>query len=411
VFDGFTVSDGNDIYVNGNSGIETFGNTVIQNCVSFNNEGLGIFNSKGVVTNCYIHSNSWSGIYNYGTVSDCTVENNSIYGEFGEYYGGGIANRKNGNIINCKVIGNQVIAWQPNIKNSSSSFNDAEGGGISNWDNGIVDRCLVMNNTAFSYNVATSGSSQGYVSAYARGGGIFSTVYAVVSNCCVFNNKAVATKSTSSLGAEAIATGGVYGGNNYNLTIANNTGVAGFYYENGSEINFSSGPKTANCITDATNIGQNFVRPTSFIGIATSGAQLTELLKADWHLKAGSQYINAGTLTDLPDWFTGGTDLAGKPRTHNGKISIGAYEYDASYTGINELQLSNMTVFPNPATDQITISGLQSGEMLYIYDVNGQRLLLRKATEETEQFVVSQLPSGIYFVKTSNGQVLKWIKK
>jgi len=406
LLDGFTVSDGNGkpILLNGFTGIYTRGKTVIQNCIVTNNDGYGILNWIGLVTNCYIYMNSWTGIVNGNgkqgaVVSNSTIADNSVPDSGGA---GGILNQ-GGDIINCKVINNQAINWQANINNSS--YTSVSGGGILNKDGGKVDKCLVMNNTAFHYNVATSGNKDG-VSAHARGGGIFSTVDAVVSNSCVFNNKAIAIKNTNNFGAVIESTGGVSGGNNYNVTIVNNTG-------NGSEINFTpqAGPKIVNCITEATNISQIFVRPTSFTGITTTDAQLTELLNADWHLKTGTQYIDAGTLTDLPDWVINGTDLAGKPRTANGKISMGAYEYDPSYSSINELQPSDVVVFPNPANDYIAISGLQNNETLCLYNINGQIVLTRKATSETESIVVSHLPAGIYFVKTEMGQVLKWVKK
>ena len=167
-----------------------------------------------------------------------------------------------------------------------------------------------------------------------------------------------------------------------------------------------------NCTSTTSALNQNFVRPTLYIGISSNDQQMEEFLSADWHLKTGSTYIDAGSLDNLPDWVINGTDLAGNPRTHNGKISLGAYEYDPSYTGIKELQHpSNISVSQNSAIDFITISGLQSGETLYVYNISGHLLFSRKATSEKEQVAVGHLPAGIYLVKTSNGQILKWIKK
>jgi len=83
-----------------------------------------------------------------------------------------------------------------------------------------------------------------------------------------------------------------------------------------------------------------------------------------------------------------------------------------NFTSIGEMPSSAMlNVYPNPAIDQLTVSGLQSGETISVYNVSGQQLLVRKATSETEQFAVGHLPAGIYLVKTGNGQTLKWIKK
>ncbi|MCL2649607.1 MAG: T9SS type A sorting domain-containing protein [Candidatus Azobacteroides sp.] len=74
-------------------------------------------------------------------------------------------------------------------------------------------------------------------------------------------------------------------------------------------------------------------------------------------------------------------------------------------------QASELSISPSPATNLITVSGLLPAEMFYIYNINGQQLLSRKATAQTEQIIVDYLPAGIYFVRTSNGQALKWMKK
>jgi len=89
-------------------------------------------------------------------------------------------------------------------------------------------------------------------------------------------------------------------------------------------------------------------------------------------------------------------------------------DINVAYVGLTNIVspcIKEMRISPNPATDFITISGLQISEMFYIYNINGQRLFSGKATNETEQVAVDHLPAGIYFVKTSNGQTSKWVKK
>ena len=85
---------------------------------------------------------------------------------------------------------------------------------------------------------------------------------------------------------------------------------------------------------------------------------------------------------------------------------------NGNFTSIGEIPTPTMlNVYPNPAIDQLTVSGLQSGETISVYNVSGQQLLVRKATSETEQFAVGHLPAGIYLVKISSGQTFKLIKK
>jgi len=83
-----------------------------------------------------------------------------------------------------------------------------------------------------------------------------------------------------------------------------------------------------------------------------------------------------------------------------------------NFTSIKELPaVQNINVFPNPAVDFVTVSGLQGNETLYIYNINGQLLITRKAAGETETVPVGHLPSGVYLLKTSSGQTVKWVKQ
>jgi hypothetical protein len=89
--------------------------------------------------------------------------------------------------------------------------------------------------------------------------------------------------------------------------------------------------------------------------------------------------------------------------------------YDAP-AGIRELQSSQILIYPNPATDKITIKILgkpaQSG--LSIVNIEGQQLITRQITEPKTQINISTLPSGVYFVRLTNERTVevgKFIKK
>ena len=97
--------------------------------------------------------------------------------------------------------------------------------------------------------------------------------------------------------------------------------------------------------------------------------------------------------------------------TGNGAGDAIIVKYGFSNTDIPELQQqAGITVSPSPATDFVTVSGLQGNETLYFYNINGQLLITRKATSVAETVPVGNLPSGIYLLKTSNGQTVKWVK-
>jgi hypothetical protein len=89
--------------------------------------------------------------------------------------------------------------------------------------------------------------------------------------------------------------------------------------------------------------------------------------------------------------------------------------YDAP-AGIRELQSSQILIYPNPATDKITIKILgkpaQSG--LSIVNIEGQQLITRQITEPKTQINISTLPSGVYFVRLTNERTVevgKFIKQ
>lgn len=396
VLDGFTVSGGSDGVA---GGIYTQGNTNIRHCIIAYNADRGIYNTIGSISNCYIHHNNITGIYNEkGIVSDCTIDSNARYVVGIASAGGGVVNEE-GDIIGCTVTNNYVSTFYA----SSTGYvanPAAYGGGIYN-KTGKIDRCVVMNNSVYCYNSATGGSM---LSALAYGGGIYDNNGGIISNCCVFNNRVTAEKRSTHYTAIAAATGGGVSGTTdtkiYNTTIANN-----------NRFDYNSGGTAFNCIVpEESHLNRNFVRPTLFTGTASSAQQEEELLQADWRLKEGSEYIDAGSIADLPEWLIDGTDLAGDPRTRNGKISLGAYEYSLS-SDIGKVQLSAVTIFSDPTNNFVTVSGLQGCETLDLYSVNGQLVLSRKVSGKTETLPVNHLQAGIYFVKVDNGQTLKWVKK
>jgi hypothetical protein len=82
-----------------------------------------------------------------------------------------------------------------------------------------------------------------------------------------------------------------------------------------------------------------------------------------------------------------------------------------NYASINDINTqADIAIHINPDADFVTVTGLQSNEILYFYSVNGHLLFTHKATSETENIAVDHLPAGIYFVKTTGGKTVKWIK-
>ncbi len=74
-------------------------------------------------------------------------------------------------------------------------------------------------------------------------------------------------------------------------------------------------------------------------------------------------------------------------------------------TNIQVLKKSFFTIFPNPTTEQIIISGLEAGDDISVSNIAGKQLLQLISNSSSESIInVSVLPAGIYFIGvTRNG--------
>lgn len=135
-----------------------------------------------------------------------------------------------------------------------------------------------------------------------------------------------------------------------------------------------------------------------------------------YNLSDNSPCIDAGTL-DFPDWIElPEHDLAGNPRLHNGKIDMGAYEWNPT-VGVDEyLRVINkkenlLVAAPNPFKHNTTISVKHKKKAvtsIEIYNNYGQRVkvlldgTMLLGTSQIkwngEDDKGKQLESGIYYV-------------
>jgi len=324
-----SISSGGGIYADSSSSSSSVINCTVSNC-SAADSGGGIYAFSSSISNCTVSNCSATyeggGIYSYATsissyVTNCTVSNCSA-----AYEGGGIysyATSGSSYVINCTVSNCSAASRGGGIYSSSSSSISnctvsncsakGPGGGIySSPDSSNVSNCTVYNCSA------------------SEGGGIYASdlINCTVSNCsAAFFGGGIYANSSSVSNCTVSNCSATYGGGIYayfssihNCASSNNlsNGITG----SGISI---SGASSANCISPDINLA--YLHPTSFIGIATTEAQKQELLTADWHLKAGSPCINAGTTIGLSQDFLNGKDLDNHPRVLYGTIDIGAYEF------------------------------------------------------------------------------------
>lgn len=75
-------------------------------------------------------------------------------------------------------------------------------------------------------------------------------------------------------------------------------------------------------------------------------------------------------------------------------------------TGIDEMEISSVYVYPNPVVNTLYIQGVEEGTLLEVYNLAGKTLLQEKGVELN----VTSLPSGTYILRIDQ-QYVKFIKK
>jgi photosystem II stability/assembly factor-like uncharacterized protein len=83
------------------------------------------------------------------------------------------------------------------------------------------------------------------------------------------------------------------------------------------------------------------------------------------------------------------------------------------FTGIEQATIiSNIRLFPNPATNTLFINGLEISAKAEVYDISGKLLLSKQLNEN--QIDISSLAKGLYFIKLSTAEgslVRKFVKE
>lgn len=163
---------------------------------------------------------------------------------------------------------------------------------------------------------------------------------------------------------------------------------------------FSSAYNTPSFMTYQTNTGQDvssFIIDPLFVNYSSN----------DFHIMSTSPVINQGYPTGILNDFDNEVRVP--------SIDIGADEFYPN-TSVIDGQLKNhsLSIFPNPATDilSIILTGTNGTEQIQIFDYMGMLLKKFEITEST-QIKIDNLPDGLYFIHLNNQppQTLKFIKQ
>ena len=356
----------NRVSYNGGGVQQSFGGELIDSVIVSNSSswGGGIYMYKGgVVKNCLISTNTAAngggGVYlnTSALVEDSVISENVAVGA----RGGGAHTENGGTIKNCKIINNRSGVDSGGIhchingdfENCVITGNYATiyGGGIYFYQGGTAIYCHVTENCA--------GVSGGGL--YCRSGGITENSLiakntamtngggAFVSGNCVIRNSLFSENSAVDTG------GGLYlrnGAEVESCTIAENTARSGggvACLSNTLVRNTIIYKNTASEGEDYLTLYSNCAAVFVCAGVLIEGAgNITNepkfqcLSTRNYRLFTNSPCINAGTnLT----WMFGAKDIDGGQRIIEGRVDIGAFEYNSTTSAY--ICVNNKTVYFN----------------------------------------------------------------
>lgn len=368
--DGFSILN-NSVYDNTNIGISIAGNYGTSGNATLDHARNGTVSGNITYNNISPVANS-AGIYCDGcqntTIERNTSHNNTVGIEVGC--------EQNGSTDNVTVKNNFVY---------QNTYTGIGVGGYTTSTTGIVNNSTINNNT-FYHNGQNDGSAQGQIA------------ISKTSNCQFFNNIIYSDSDANLL-----------------LFIDNITPVDftmdynDFYTTSGAIANakvsdhWNTESYAAYKSSTGNDVNSIFANP---LLVNTS------TLPFDIHLQSASPCINAGN----PSYTPASTekDFYGDNRV-NGIMDIGAVEYNPSTLAVNKYTDKKMfSIFPNPSSNFITIQinkNIDDKQDFQFYNSIGQ--LVKEITITNNTSVnISNLPSGIYFIRLKNhvGSIYQFAK-
>lgn len=80
------------------------------------------------------------------------------------------------------------------------------------------------------------------------------------------------------------------------------------------------------------------------------------------------------------------------------------FEVTAMVVNVEEFDLIDLDVFPNPAQDQVTIQTAVPTDKISLFDIQGREVLI--ASDGESVLNISELPAGIYSVVAQSGELI-----
>lgn len=372
ILDGFEIRGGNDDRTPTNSGnglggglynhglgAGSFCNPTIRNCFFTNNRaswGGGAFN------------NGYAGGFTQPTYINCIFYENQAYIEAGGMDSYGVGGTASPRLYNC--------IFDHNTSNTNVGAMYCWGGNANGNSHPVLVNCIFTNNTA------TNGYGGAFISDNLDENGTTSSGSASVTliNCILWNNTA--------------------------------TGVGPQFYIRGNGATVFS---RNSCINMTNQTGAHVL--TSNSSVTTSDPLFINSLNPQGNdncwltaddglaLSANSPSINAG-IDSLLQAF----DILGENRIFGSSVDQGAYEF-IDVSSVLEVNAESIEIFPNPASETLQISNLNTKTPFKILGLDGKVVLSGEVSLDNNELDIHQLEKGQYLLLLENqNKVIKWIK-
>ena len=451
VLDGFTIQDGFANYNNGifnaggiynnGSGSDNICNPIIANCTFVGNEGLyggAMYNygnggeSSPTITNCTFKSNTnpfntGGAIYNYGQsgVSSPTIVNSVFYAntasEGGAVFNDGLDGVCSPSFINCTFASN-TAGSKGSVMSSTGVASSVSKPTLTNcliWSNGsnaISNGANVA--MTIHYSIYDDGTQDGVVHLPSGTSGSNNIEQDPLFGDLPIGDLRINTSSPAidaGDGASHISL------NTRSLDLSGNARFNGV-------IDIGAYESDGNSLTPLPVELLYFYAEKEGENVRLDWQTATELNNSHFDVEWSTDGINferisqvqgAGTTNNVQFYTSLHTSPAQGLNYYRLKqvdLPTGQAGFDEKYEytdilSVNyELGITNygLKIFPNPASNFITIDGIEEGEIVQVFNVNGQLVKTFYQNVSTQQTDVSDLPSGTYFVKIGK-QVKKLI--
>lgn len=382
ILDGFKIINGynNDI-LSGGAIFNNGGQPTIRNC-----EMIANYATRGGAYGGYL---TGSGIVKF---ISCKITNNSAY------YGGAIhSNGGTLQLIDCDISNNNgTYGGAVNVKSdeviidrSILSGNSAEYGGVVYLEETLSS--IEFYNSLMVGNFALAGAVM------SMSGTSPSSKVSKIIGCTIANNRNTSTAPSSYLINMPYNKG--YFQNSILTNNISSKALLNGYVSN----SIIDGVVSANSSTNLTTVAPTFVNPNNALAAPFNHGDY------DYRLSDVSIGVNSGDNTFVNLIYS--LDLDGNSRINDITVDVGAYEKATLGTIDHIVANEKLSVYPNPVNEIIHFANFITEFDYKIYNTNGQVITEGGVNKAEQTLNFSGYSNGLYFLITSQGDSIKFIKR